>query len=601
MYVEFNPVSEGFKSPVGGISVNKTVRFTVFSDASEITLLIRKDGGEYCGFSAIKAENRFDMEFLPVDTGLYFYRFSASGVIFGMPRGGYAAENFSSAETDGGEYSLTVFKEDFSTPEWIKGGVIYQIFPDRFSREGNTLPRPCQNLRSDWGGAPGYLPVNGKVLNDDFFGGNFRGIISRLDYLGYLGVTAIYLNPVFEARSNHRYDTGDYMKPDGLLGTESDLAELFSEAKKLGMGVILDGVFNHTGDDSVYFNKYKNYDSTGAYNSKDSPYSDWYFFNSFPDGYESWWGVDILPETNEASPSFNEFICGENGVLDHYLKMGAKGWRLDVADELPAPFVRNIRKAVKKHGTEAFIGGEVWENVTDKISYGVRREYFCGEELDSAMNYPLKNAVINFLLTETTDEIVSVINGQIDRYPAQALNCIMNILGTHDTPRILNVLSGKRMPASRAEQAADELTAEEYARGESLLKIAAALEYTLYGVPTLYYGDETGATGWADPFNRGCMDWNKTSFLTEYYAKLGAVRRENPVFKKGGTKIFYRAKRAFGFLREGEGERIYVAVNLGPSTPVFTFTNEVTDLLTGRTGREFSAPYGMALILKENI
>ena len=599
MYALYDPLNKAHKSVAGGIPVGEEVVFTVVSSGEKCSLIICKEGGKNIELPAKKAGNRFSAAFVPKDTGLYFYNFAIDGRPFGMPDGEYASSDFGKLKKNGASFSLTVYAADYSTPDWIKGGAIYQIFPDRFRRVGATVPRTNQRLRSDWGGIPEYKPVFGKVLNNDFFGGTFRGITSSLSYIKKLGVTAIYLNPVFESSSNHRYDTGDYFKFDGLLGTEEDFAELVSKARENGISVILDGVFNHTGDDSRYFNKYGNYSETGAYNSKTSKYYGWYSFRRFPDEYDCWWGVDTLPQTNENDPSFREFICGENGVIRRYLRMGTFGWRLDVVDELPDNFVREIRSAVKAENPEALIIGEVWENVTDKIAYGVRREYLCGNELDSAMNYPLKNAIINFLLTENTAELASVMRRQIDCYPALALHVMMNLLGTHDTPRIINVLSGVKMPCEKEDQAVLELTEEQYTRGVELSKIAAAIEFTVYGVPSVYYGDEAGMTGWGDPFNRRCMNWNAGGELLKYYEKLGKIRSSHGVFKKGDTEIVYLTRGAICFTRSNEKERIYTAVNMGAATPVFVFDGEVTDLLTGKTAKEFSVPYASVRILRE--
>ncbi len=601
MYAKYNPVDKFYKSAIGGAKLKEKITFTVVSDSKEVNMLIRPDCGKYTVFRMKKAGNRFTFEYTPKKAGLFFYCFNIDGVRFGMPENGYASKDFSQMGEGGEEYQLTVYSPDYVTPDWLKGGIIYQIFPDRFNKVGDIKPRKCQRLRVDWGGQPEFLPVNGKVLNDDFFGGNIKGIINKLDYLHSLGVTAIYLNPIFMARSNHRYDTGDYMQVDTLLGGESDLKELFDKAKKLGIGIILDGVFNHTGDDSKFFNKYNNYNTVGAYNSKDSEYADWYSFTKFPDKYESWWGIDILPQTNENSPSFREYICGINGVLRHYLRLGASGWRLDVVDELPSSFVKEIRSAVKAEKSDAVIIGEVWENVTDKIAYGIRREYFQGAELDSAMNYPLKNAIINYIITENTSELVSVIRRQTDNYPPQSLNCIMNILGTHDTPRIINVLSGAKYPGDRFKQAEANLETWQYERGVNLLKIASAIEFTIYGVPTIYYGDELGMYGWADPFNRGCMEWGRNSILSAWYAKLGQIRRKFHVFSDGETKIEFCTRGAMVFSRSCKDQKIYTAVNLGAHTLTFDFTEEVENLLNGRIGRSITLGYGDVAIVQEKI
>ena len=598
MFVKFNPVSTRFKSVAGGVCANEITVFSALSDGEELSLVIRKDGGEYIELPAKKAGNCFTVNFLPKETGLYYYRFKSGENYYGLPFGGRAELLDGSLLEGGGEFMLTVFSKGYDTPKKIKGGVIYQIFPDRFKRLGNTAPRENQRIK-EWGGAIDYAPVGGKVRNDDFFGGTLEGIRSELDYLKSLGVTLIYLNPIFEARSNHRYDTGDYMKVDGLLGTEEDLKNLFDEAKEKGVGIVLDGVFNHTGDDSVYFNKYENYPTVGAYNSKRSQYFGWYNFRFFPDDYESWWGVDILPQINESSPTYREYICGINGVLRHYLRLGASGWRLDVVDELPDDFVKKIRASVKAEGEENFIVGEVWEHVTDKISYGVRREYFAGKELDSAMNYPLKNSIINYILTGDTAELAETILKQIDCYPKQSLNAMMNILGTHDTPRIINVLSGVRQPETKDGQAARPLSDEEKALGKERLKIAAAIEFCVYGVPTVYYGDEQGMTGWGDPFCRGCFRKDPDGELYEHYKKLGEIRASHSAFIEGETEIVYLTRRAICFKRAGEEADIYLAVNFGAQTPIFKFTAQATDLLSGETATEFAVPCGTVRIIED--
>ena len=599
--MKFNPVDRYFKSTTGGAKVNEILKLTVLSDAREVFLCIRPDGGKYTDFRMKKAGNCFTFYFIPREKGLFFYCFKAEGKQFGLGSKGYADESFGTLYEGGGEFQLTVYSEDFTTPDWLKGGVIYQIFPDRFCRSGDIKPRPCQRLRDDWGEIPDYLPVDGEILNDDFFGGNLKGIIERLGYLKSLGVTAIYLNPVFEARSNHRYDTGDYMKVDTLLGTEKQLKQLFDEAAEMGMRVVLDGVFNHTGDDSVYFNKYGTYPSVGAYASKKSKYSDWFCFNTHPTEYDSWWGIKTLPQTNENSPSFREFVCGENGVLRHYLRLGASGWRLDVVDELPSDFVDEIRSAIKAEKPDAVVIGEVWENVTDKVAYGFRRRYFQGGELDSAMNYPLKNGIISYMLSGDCSELVSVIRTQTDDYPAAALNCMMNILGTHDTPRIVNVLSGVKMPETREEQAALTLTDEQLELGIKRLKIASAIEFTLYGVPTVYYGDEAAMTGWKDPFNRGCMDWEKKGELFDWYARLGEIRRFSPVFASGDTKIEVAGKRVLVFSRTSGDEKIYTAVNLAPFPVVLNFTGVVKELLGGKKGKSVVLKPESVAIIKERL
>ncbi len=598
MTPRFDPTDKSFKSCVGGAPIGEQTEFTVIADAEDVVLRIRPDNGEYTEFCMKKDGKRFVFTYRPTSAGLFFYAFLIDGVGFGMPDGGYASPTFGTLEEGGGEFQLTVYKP-YKTPDWIKGGVIYQIFPDRFNRSGETQPREEQRLRSDWGGVPDYLPVNGKILNDDFFGGNFKGIEKKLDYIKKLNVNTVYLNPIFRSRSNHRYDTGDYMQPDELLGSEDDLKELIESAKKKGIRIILDGVFNHTGDDSVYFNKYGRYPSKGAYNAKNSRFRDWYNFISYPNNYECWWGIDTLPQINESNGEYRKFICGDGGVVKKYLNMGIGGWRLDVVDELPDDFVKELNKSIKQADPDAVIVGEVWENVTDKIAYGVRREYFLGDEIDSAMNYPLKNAIINYVLTERTDQLAEVMRRQKDCYPAQSLHVMMNILGTHDTPRIINVLSGAEYPMGRQAQASAELNREQYEKGVERLKFASAILYTCCGVPTIYYGDERGMTGWSDPFNRGCMNWQAKSELTAWFTRLGEIRNRCSQLTNGEMEIEYLSKTAIVYSRGDGKNKLYIAANLGPHTLQLCFSGCAVDLLSDEDGKEFFVPYGSVRIIEE--
>ncbi len=271
-----------------------------------------------------------------------------------------------------------------------------------------------------------------------------KGVISKLSYLKSLGVTAIYLNPIFEAHSNHRYNTADYLKIDPLLGNEEDFRALCAEAAKLGMGIILDGVFNHTGDDSVYFNRYGRYPGLGAAQSRDSAYFTWYDFQKWPEQYRCWWNFTTLPGVNENNPAFAEFVTGKGGVLEHWLAAGASGFRLDVADELPTPFLEKIRRTIKAAKPEALLVGEVWEDASNKTSYGERRHYLEGNELDGVMNYPFRNAIIAFLKGSGAQAFKEAVMTILEHYPKPCIDVLMNLLGTHDTPRILTELAGDR-------------------------------------------------------------------------------------------------------------------------------------------------------------
>jgi 4-alpha-glucanotransferase len=254
----------------------------------------------------------------------------------------------------------------------------------------------------------------------------------------------VYLTPVFTAPSNHKYDTGDYMKVDPMFGSNETFTELFESAGRLEISIVLDGVFSHTGSDSIYFNKEGHYTSIGAYQSVKSQYYPWYTFFKHPDSYECWWGVDTLPNVNELEPSYQDFILlSRDSVIKHWGRLGCRGWRLDVADELPDEFLKNLRKTVKETDPEAVILGEVWEDASNKISYGKIREYLLGEELDSVINYPLRHAILKFFMGEwDSTRLNKTIMSLFENYPVSSFYSMMNILGSHDTVRIMTALGG---------------------------------------------------------------------------------------------------------------------------------------------------------------
>jgi len=580
--VYYNPLDIACKSITGAISDKDKLKIKIkLSDAERCRLILKRD--EDGSYKAFEMEKDFDMSFscvLPeLKKGLYWYYFVFDNEFcIGL------GENYRAvASQNPSYYQLLVYSEGYETPDWFKGGVMYQIFPDRFYREGDFSVPAGKIKREDWGGIPTYKPnAKGKVLNNDFFGGNLKGIEKKLDYIKSLGVNVIYLNPIFQSFSNHRYDTSDYMKIDEVLGTEQDLKSLIEKAKKLDIKIIFDGVFNHTGDDSVYFNKYGRFDTVGAYQSKDSPYYDWFCFDNFPDTYKSWWGIDVLPTINKDSMEFEDFIAGENGMLEHYAKLGIGGVRLDDVDELPDSFVVKIRNAIRKVNKDNLLIGEVWEDATNKIAYGVRRKYFQGAELDSVMNYPLKNAIINYVMWCDSYEIANTVRSQLDNYPKQALDCLMNILGTHDTPRILSILGSDRVPTTKEASEHFRLNICEIRRGIEKLKIASTLQYTLYGVPSVYYGDEVGLEGNMDPFNRKCYPWGKENQeLLAWYDKLGKIRK-HPLFKDGRVNILAQEKGLFIFERTNGEENIVVAVNMGRDKYFVKTDRVVYDLLSGK-------------------
>ena len=461
-------------------------------------------------------------------------------------------------------WQITVYKKA-AVPDWWKDGVVYQIFPDRFYNSGAPKTGvPATRVRRNWGEEPFWdeAQMNG-LWNNDYFGGDLKGIAEKLPYIAKLGVTAIYLNPIFEAHSNHRYDTGDYEKIDPMLGDTEDLKYLCNQAKKLGIGVILDGVFSHTGRDSKYFNYYGHYPTVGAYNSPDSPYYSWYQFGKDRDDYKSWWGIRLLPEIREEEPSYRDYICGENGILRRWMRCGISGWRLDVADELPDVFLDDLRRAVKSEDPDAIIIGEVWEDATTKFGFDHRRTYLLGKGLDSVMNYPFKNSVLDFVKGKPAQQAANEILSICEHYPAPAINTALNFLSTHDTERALTVIADE--PANgrgREWQSGRSVTGEAYEEGMLRLRMAYAIIYTLPGVPCLYYGDEIGMQGYRDPFNRAFFCWDShEERLRPVLAQLAQLRHSCEAFRTGELRVLRAEDGILHYQRIGKTETAEIIVN----------------------------------------
>lgn len=576
MFVEFFPCDEKFKNPVGGVEVNADFTVNVLcADAERAYFVLTKEKEtpvsylmKDCGGGG------FSFTMRVTTPGLYFYHFAF--FVNGEERNVFADEDLYASEAGKEEWQLTAFKSNYSAPEFLRGGIFYQIMPDRFNF-GKVRYRTKKNAvyREDTFGCPEYLPdENGIVRNNDMFGGNLDGVTEKLDYLKSLSVKCIYLNPVFEAASNHKYDTGSYRRVDADFGGEEALKRLIKQADMRGIKVILDGVFSHTGDDSVYFNRYGNYDSVGAYQSVNSPYYDWYDFSAFPDDYKCWWGVKILPCVNEANVRYDEFINGEDGIIRQYMRMGIAGWRLDVADELPDAFIDNLTHAAKSVKPDALVLGEVWEDASNKTAYGFRRRYLQGAQLDSVTNYPFKNAIIDYVNTGEAEPLKRTVCRIVNNYPKRVLDNLMNPLGTHDTVRILNALSSDPVPENKSERAVHKISDRTLAKEK--LKAAAALQYTLPGVPCLYYGDEAGLEGYEDPFNRRFFPWNnQDESLTDYYRALGKLRALKEL--NGGSVTVTAAENGvFSFVRGGA---LKVVSNMGKCA--YELNKTVTDLITG--------------------
>ena len=575
MRILFDSRDPAYKTPFGTLTVGQSctihVKIPKDLEARFVQLVAEREdeaadlefpfvwsGGEE-GYDVFKCE--FSVE----TKGLYFYWFRITDKTgtFRLFRQGRETNM-----EEGDRWQLSVVPADFTVPRSFQGRVMYQIFPDRFAREGEvdlTDKLKPFVLREDWGGIPEYRPdpVAGEILCNDFFGGNFRGIESRLPYLHSLGVGVVYLNPISMAFSNHRYDTADYKRPDPMLGTEEDFSSLCRAAHRLGLKVILDGVFSHTGANSVYFDRDGIFGNGAVSKGEDSPYYDWYNFRHFPDKYESWWGFATLPNVNELSESYLDYIIrDEDSVIAHWLALGADGFRLDVADELPDEFIRRFKGRLRQLAPDALLLGEVWEDASNKSAYSVRRRYFTDGELDSVMNYPWRSAIIAFLRSQDDGTALGeTIMTIAENYPPQVLQALMNPLSTHDTPRILTTLVGD-FQGDREYQAKVRLSWEQREFAFERLRLAAFLQYTLPGCPCVYYGDEAGMEGCRDPFNRGCFPWGREDRrFVEFYRALGQLKNNTLALQTGTVRVTRAGEGKIVFLRQTEGQTVLCCVN----------------------------------------
>ena len=609
-YYPFDSKKQLYKSIFGAVASEEklTLRLLLHKDAHvHEAFLILKDDTKTQD-KQIKLEPKefledyrfYDCE-LTLNEGLYWYKFR-----YTSDYGEFFVTKINSVgvvSKEGLPWQLTVYNKIFTTPDWIKGGIIYQIFPDRFyaSKAKKSNVPVDRFLCNDWNKIPEHKQNNGICsLGNDYYGGDLVGIIEKLPYLKELGVSCIYLNPIFEAHSNHRYNTADYKKIDPLLGDEKDFSRLCKKAKELNIRIILDGVFSHTGDDSIYFNRKNRYKEIGAYNSKNSEYFSWYKFKNWPDDYNAWWDVPSLPEIEENNEQFTDFITGKNGILRKWLKAGADGWRLDVADELPDEFLDNARNAIKSEKKDAYLLGEVWEDATNKISYGERRRFLRGSQLDSVMNYPFANAIVDFILWGDAAKFIDTIENIVENYPPCCLHTLMNHIGTHDTPRILTRLGTRdNLQGDREWQSKQHLTDHQYNTAIRLTKLAVALQFTLPGVPSVYYGDETGLEGWGDPFCRGTIKWDSiNNDLLGFYKSIGQFRSNCSIFTDGKFIPIYNQNRCVAYIRKKADDICFVSVNVGENDIFFPlpFECDIEESLYGNVPKD-----GWIAVGKQNI
>lgn len=557
-----------------------------------------EDGSFALTFDFSSLTQRWDGE-----CGLFYYHYLIKTAESEIMLGGEGVKRLTPLENGEGERQLLVYKSEYKTSKAFTEGIVYHIFVDRFKRSGRCGVKDCAVLDEDWdNGIPQYGEYPGaEVSNNVFFGGDLYGIAEKLDYISSLGTKTIYLSPVFDAYSNHKYDTADYLSVDEMFGGDDALAELCEKAKERGIDVILDGVFNHTGADSIYFNKDGSYDSLGAYQSKSSPYYDWYMFRDFPDDYECWWGVKILPRVNGKNTDFRSFIC--DSVVEKWMKKGVSGWRLDVADELDENFLREFRSAVKKSSEDGVIIGEVWEDASDKVSYGDRRGYLYGDELDSVMNYPLRSAVIEYVKNGNFELMRKNSEGLYRRYPKCTSDNLMNFLGTHDTERILTILGGEECgDKTNLELSTLRMTKERRETATKLLTLAYAIIAGLPGVPCVFYGDEVGVEGYRDPFCRMPFPWNNMDeALLSFYRKIGSIRSEEKLFCDGIFSITELDEHHFVYERtpysEDDGYKIIVCACRDKDMHV-KLSKEAVELICGKCGDEFVIQNGSAAYIK---
>ncbi|HAL18229.1 MAG TPA: hypothetical protein DCO86_01190 [Spirochaetaceae bacterium] len=565
----FDSWDEKHKKPFGAVKTS-----------SQVSLFIETQGVQSCqiriwddvdGESVLpmrKTDHGFYADFRTYETGrLLWYHFILTGddgsvCYYGNNPDKLGGEGRLSFELPK-DYQITVYC-DQKNPQWFSQGVLYQIFPDRFAKDAKAEDRAKSiGIKLvDWSVPPSYEKNKaGDVVRWDFYGGSLEGIRQNLLYLRSLGVTVIYLNPIFKAKSNHRYDTMDFMEIDPLLGTEQDFVRLCKEAGENGIRIILDGVFSHVGVDSIYFK-----------NARDehSKYHDWFKFDNSEIGYRAWWGVKDLPEINEMNPSYVEFICGKDGVIEHWIKAGASGFRLDVADELPDEFIRLIRKAVKRCGDDKVLIGEVWEDASNKESYGEKRRYLMGDELDSVMNYPLRKYALDFVMGRIPgSEFQKRFMSLNENYPREIFYSLFNLLGTHDTKRLINEVEGSR----------------------EKVKMLFTLAFALPGVPAIYYGDELAMRGGTDPENRACMNWSPTADYDMHYSvrMLKVIYNDHLVLKDSEYKaVFSDDPDIFACERRSNDERILLIANRNETqSKKFKFTTSCRYALDLVKSREY--------------
>lgn len=619
----FDSRDEAYKSPYGAVPTGSDVTFNLRAKKDDLTIaklvLITNKGNKIIDMnkngSFSDGADKWTLTYKFDDMGMYKYYFlvsNGSDVKAYSDDDGYFGTGVANDISNIKAYDLNVYDKNYKTPDWLKNAVVYQIFPDRFfngdytndyaqklargsvayetPNNWYTPPEDPQiefmrdkdgNIIKDANGKPVLNPDYKGLLGDgewsnDMYGGDLKGVQAKLAYLQSLGVNVLYFNPISQSISNHRYDTTDYGNVDPLLGHMDDFVNLAKEAHKRGMHVILDGVFNHVSDDSVYFDRYGKYIEKGKpigayqYWSKvydlmntqglsqqdaekkvtsniaaqgitDLHYKDWFKVDNvivdkgLPSQryqYEGWWGYDSMPVIQALNGSeyqvkswANEIIDGPDANSRYWLRQGSDGWRLDVANEVSDETWNHFRAAVKEEGDNAIIG-EIWDDAS---------KYLLGDMYDSVMNYRFRDAVLNFVKgtqddNKTVTDAVTSMNAlekMREQYPKEAFEAMMNLVDSHDTQRVISALDGYQKSQKAV---ANTPSPEAYAK----MKLIPLIQMTYPGAPTIYYGDEAGMPGADDPDNRRGMIWGKgNQELVEWYAKLANIRNAYPVLRTG--------------------------------------------------------------------
>ena len=553
--ITYNSWLSDYKRPFGAALIGTNFEFDLLIDTPhhvEVNFVIQFEKG-FKSYEKMTATSEKNFHFsLNTLSEIGFYRYYFQVIEFDGPheyRYFYGATDIGGGlgmtYADEGSvipYTQTIFLKKEKAPDWYRNAVFYQIFPDAFAQKGHANQKDDIFFYGKETDKPYYIrEKNGDITHWTFYGGNLQGIVSKLPYLKTLGVTALYLNPIFEARSTHLYDTSDYIKIDSILGSEADFEALVTALHQNDMRLILDGVFSHVGRNSKYFDFDGKSGGLGAYQTSQSPYFDWFSFNHYPDDYKSWWGIKDLPTIDKSKTSFQQFIYGDaDSVLEKWNGLGIDGWRLDVADELPDTFIKGIRDTLERYPEQVLIG-EVWEDASRKVAYDQYRKYIYGDGLHATMNYPFRDIILGLLVGGLSPEQAAKKVMQLsENYPRDVFLNNFNNIGTHDTERILSLLD-------------HDLTK---------LNLAVGLLMTLPGVPTIYYGDEAGMTGLKDPDNRAFFPWdNINQDSQKIYQNWIKIRKSVPALANGAIRLFYSDK-IFGFVRTDEAQSAIFIFNL---------------------------------------